>query len=57
VETAVSGAAHDCVHTVLWGLTFAQLRWIFTSFTDDQLTATGQGGYREQSVYRYTTST
>jgi len=29
------------VTTVLKGLTFAQLRWMFTSFTDAQLTAAG----------------
>jgi len=29
------------VATVLAGLTLAQLRWIFTSFTDAQLAATG----------------
>lgn len=40
VVTAVQGVAHDCV-IALGGLTFDQLRWIYSSASVEELTASG----------------
>lgn len=41
VVMAKNGAAHNCLTATLGGLTRAQLRWMFTDYTNAQLTAGG----------------